>query len=113
MSRRRCSHRACPLYLLPLLRAGFTGLALKLELSYGKPRLAVRIDRTQRIEYFTLSTDPTPSAPSEVTMMTVDRLLLPQLTAFSDKWRAQVCPTFACCLLWHVVCSFVIGAVCR
>lgn len=74
-----------------LMLPGFTGMAIKLELSYGRPRLAVRLDRTQRIEFLELSTPPTSTEPGRVTMIRIDKLELPQILKVGPKWREQVC----------------------
>ncbi len=70
--------------------AGFTGLALKLELSYGRPRLAVRIDRDQKLEFLELSTQPTAEKAGKATMATIPVRKVPQLPPVGPKWREQM-----------------------
>ena len=84
---------------------GQTGLALKLEIMYGKPRMAVRMDESQKVVYLPLTKPPTDVDKSQPTLWRIPKCGMMQVpTPVSDKWREDVrtavtasCARLCCC----------------
>jgi hypothetical protein len=70
---------------------GETGRAIKLELSYGQPRMAVRLDKSQLVVYMHMTMPATQLDESRAALHVVDRMPVLQMPAkITPKWREQV-----------------------